>query len=462
MPRDALWPALWSALRDPVPAETRARLRETWAQLPPRFRTHDQYFGRQYAGCGATIGAMPRCDFACRGCYLGAGANRVPPLPLAELEEQIRVLRRWLGRGGNVQLTDGEVALRDEDELVQLTRFARAEGLSPMLMTHGEGFRREPERLRRLLDEGGLRELSIHIDSTQRGRRDPRYRNAASEAELMPLRDEFAALLRSLRGRGRRRRPLDVASTVTVTRDNLREVSDVVAWFVRNADAFKMLSFQPVASVGRTEASLREPVSVDVLWEGIAEGLGGDAAAHLAARSTFGHPGCSRFLQGAVLRPRRGAPRFVPLLDPADPRDDAFRRRAVEAFGGLTFRLDGRAVAGARLAGLVLHAPRASVSTLRWGWRWLGRAARAVGWSRPRLLANLARRAARIDYLNIVSHHFMSRAELESPVGRERLELCTFRVPVDGVPTSMCEVNATGLRERIYQEAADRAQGGSH
>ena len=70
-----------------------------------------------------------------------------------------------------MQLTDGEVTLRPADELIELIRYARAIGLVPMLMTHGEAFRRRPELLPRLMAEGGLSEISIHIDTTQRGRR---------------------------------------------------------------------------------------------------------------------------------------------------------------------------------------------------------------------------------------------------------------------------------------------------
>jgi hypothetical protein len=73
---------LLDAARAPVPAETRRLLAAAWARVPDALRTPRQFLGRQYAGCGATIGTMPRCDFACRGCYLGADANRVPPAPL--------------------------------------------------------------------------------------------------------------------------------------------------------------------------------------------------------------------------------------------------------------------------------------------------------------------------------------------------------------------------------------------
>ncbi len=52
----------------------------------------------------------------------------------------------------------------------------------------------------------------------------------------------------------------------------------------------------------------------------------------------------------------------------------------------------------------------------------------------------------------LVSHHFMSRAELESPLGAERVAHCVFHVPIGDRLVSMCEVNALGARERYYAE----------
>jgi hypothetical protein len=43
----------------------------------------------------------------------------------------------------------------------------------------------------------------------------------------------------------------------------------------------------------------------------------------------------------------------------------------------------------------------------------------------------------------------MSPDELATPLGRERLEACVFRLPVEGRMVSMCELNATDLRLRL-------------
>ena len=60
--------------------------------------------------------------------------------------------------------------------------------------------------------------------------------------------------------------------------------------------------------------------------------------------------------------------------------------------------------------------------------------------------------AIRIRTLVIVRHHFMDRTELDTPLGRERLENCVFHVPVGGQLVSMCKVNATGIRDRYYDD----------
>lgn len=439
----------WTALRQPVSPSTRAALRAAWQRLPQHLRAPNQFLGRQYAGCGATIGMLPRCDFACRGCYLGESANATPAQPVDEIKRQLRQIRAWLGAGGNVQLTDGEVTLRPAAELVAIIRYARDIGLVPMLMTHGDAFRREPALLARLMRDGGLSEVSIHIDTTQRGRRGGAYRHAADERELLPLRDEFAAMIHG--ARRETRRALDVATTYTVTADNLDGVPAVMQWMLHNAGAFKMISFQPATVVGRTEPGLGAGVAVETLWRRIAAGLFGDgagAAQLLDGSGALGHPDCSRFVQGAVVRQAGDPPAFHVLFRYSDTGDVRFVNRLMQRFGGLTCRLDDRATAALRLLGVAARDPGLLLGGPRQLARWLRRFDQRHPY---RLLARLLRGQARIDYLNVVSHHFMSAAELGTPVGRERASLCVFRVPIGDQMVSMCEVNALGGRDRYYQ-----------
>jgi len=420
-------------------AAARNALAAAWRRLPKALRGPTQFLGRHYAGCGATIGAMPKCDFACTGCYLGEDANRAKPSSLMEIQRQLRVLREWLGPAGNVQITDGEVSLRAESEVVAMIRYALAIGLVPMLMTHGETFRRRPGLLERLMVEAGLTEISIHIDTTQRGRRD-HFANVRTEAELDPLRQEFAEMIRHARRQTGRR--LSVASTVTVTRENLAAVPGIVSWFLGNADTFKMVSFQPLAEVGRTNRELRG-VQPEELWAKIAEGAGDP---HLSrGEGWLGHPACSRFVQGvAVKQTKNGHPQLVPLYRRDEPAEMRTLNELLDRTGGLSFRLDTPRQAAGRLAAFAM----------RHGW-----------FALTRLLPQFIRlrwRAGtwRTNYFCIVSHHFMSAAETATPLGQERLDVCAFKVAINGELKSMCAVNALGLREDFYRSgelAASRA-----
>lgn len=442
---------LWHLLRTPVSPETRTRLGAAWARLDPRFRTPNQMYGRQETGCGATIGVMPKCDFACRGCYLGADANRTPELPLADVKAQLDLLRAELGPWGNVQLTDGEVALRPADEVIEILRHARDIELIPMLMSHGDGFLRDPELLKRLMVEGGLEELSLHIDTTQRGRRDRDFKYAAREAELMALREKFVALIR--RVRRETGRTLRVASTVTVTQDNLPEVGDIMRFAQANADVFRMVALLPVAQVGRTEDGIGR-ITAEALWTEIERGLAiedGNRDRLTANQWFMAHPDCSRFVIGLTADTGSG-PRFVPLSPESSARDSRFLDRLFTHFAGTTFRADRPAEAAARIAGMLLRAPKfflwdAPANAGSW--------ARRFDPDRPlRFALQTLTGRTRLHRFSVVAHHFMSAEELDTPNGRERIAHCAFLVPIDGELKSMCEVNGAGLRDRLYARMA--------
>jgi molybdenum cofactor biosynthesis enzyme MoaA len=431
-----------------VEAEARQTVAEAWHRLAPEFRVDHQTVGRQEEGCGATIGVMPRCDFGCTGCYLGATANSAEALGLDEIKTQMRLLRQRLGPWGNLQLTDGEVLLRPVEDVVELLQYAREIRLIPMLMTHGDHFRRQPGLLERLMVEGGLVELCIHIDTTQRGRWGAAYNAARHESELMPLRDEFAGMVRE--ARRRTGRPLRVASTVTVTSGNLPEVPEIVAWFVGNADAFRIVSFQPAAQVGRTRAGLGGGVSRDDLWREIARGLAEKrcgAAIDTGNQWWFGHPDCSRLITGLVaVQP--GRPNRYELVGMrGEPVDQRFLDGFLRHWGAISFRADTRPQIAARLLGMVRQRPGFCLGTFpRFAWSLVKR----LDPERPvRFAGRLLNRRARVHPLSIGSHHFMNAAEIVTPRGRERLDNCIFTVPVDGQLVSMCEVNATGLRDRL-------------
>lgn len=436
----------WQLFQDPATSEKRQILAERWAGLDPALRLPGQGLGQKATGCGATVGIQPRCDFACTGCYLGREANRIPALPTAAVLRQLDELRRWLGPKSNVQITDGEVTLRPVEELTEILRYARSIGIVPMVMTHGDNLRRRLGLLERLMTAGELTEISIHVDITQRGR--DGYKAPKSELELIPLREELAAMIRE--ARRRTGRPLRAAMTLTVTRDNLPQIADVVRWLVRHRDAFGLVSFQPLAQVGRTRKS-QQGVTAEALWTEVGRatadfGLPLDGAGPMH----FGHTECTRFVPLIALERPGEEPRlFQGIRD--EPEDVAVMEEFfAHGLGGVAFRDDRPLEKAARFLGMVRTAPGWMLGRAR---RWVDARSRSeAGISLSRLLLDGLRGRLRIDGLTLTSHHFMSPEEVRTPLGRERLAACVFRLPYKGEMVPMCQMNADGVRERFYAE----------
>lgn len=441
-------------LVEPVPREKRELLADRWLELDPRWRGPLQGLGRQSTGCGATIGLNPRCDFDCAGCYLGGDANAVPRASAAEIGSQLASLRCHLGPKGNLQLTDGEVTLLPERELLEVVREARRLGLIPMLMTHGDGLRRSAGLLDRLV-EAGLTEVALHVDSLQRGRRGS-YREARTEAELEPLRDEIAEMVRETRRRTGVR--LRAAATLTVARSNLAEMGAVVGGLFRRRDVFGLVSLQPLARVGRTRESL-EGVTREELWEQVGHALAPYAFDEAGAgRLRFGHPDCTRVEPLLVVERQSEQPQVLPVVRPGRSEDEHLVARYLEsALAGVAFRDDPPLERTLRVLGAFFAAP---AFVLREILPWVRERAAESGLPLARLAIELVRGKARIDSFQVVSHHFMSREEAATERGRERIAACLFRVPIGGRMVSMCEANALGARDHFYGELAESERDG--
>ena len=423
---------------DPRSAERLELNRRRWNTLPEASRTVQQAAGRAYVACGATHGVVERCNFACTACYLTDEANGTPDLPIEDVFRQIDELRRHLGPMGKVQITSGEVTLLEVDDLGRIVAYARKVGLDPMVMTNGQRFVDRPGYLEKLVRDYGLRKVAIHVDLTQRGRNGTA--RPRTEASLRSVRDDFAERIRRVRRWTGRR--VDAAHTITVTRDNIDEVPDLVRWSVDNHDAFRMVSFQPVAGVGRTRDSGGEDLSLTAVWSRICEGVGRPLnrdALH------FGHRACNIVCPLFVVSygKKREIVECVPVGDRFGLR---VMTRLLDMFGGLG-PMRERPVRGLLRRLLVAATHPATVATaLAYGalraWRMRGKLLE-IAWHAVRL------RSVRVRPWILVVHKFMDPDELTSPLGQERLRSCVFRVPVDGRMVSMCELNATDLRLQL-------------
>jgi len=398
-------------LQKPIPDEKKRLMRGRRESLDPHWRTSGQGLGQQATGCGATIGVHPGCDFACTGCHLGAEANRVRPIGLEQTFRQLDQLRAWLGPKGNAQITDGEVTLLPTEDLVAILCYARHIGLIPIVMTHGDTFRRRPGLLERLMTEGGLTEISIHVDTTQRGRLG--YKNVRDEEALMPLREECADLVRS--ARRKTGLPTRAATTLTITRQNLDGVPHVVEWCLRNRDVFGVLSFQPVAQVGRTREGL-PGVTVTELWNRIEAVLTRYGLTRRGEGAlTFGHPECTRIELLGVYQRAGDQPRLLTIVrDGCEADNEMMRAFFQRGLGGLTFRDDTLFERVCRSAGVLLTDPRWVLGPLR---RWILERLVVLGTNAPQLVWDRVRRTVSIDSFCVVSHHFMNSAELATEKG---------------------------------------------
>ncbi|MEO8439321.1 MAG: hypothetical protein ABI540_03765 [Spartobacteria bacterium] len=451
----ASWRARWHAFRHPIDPEKEALLRVRWESLPNELRTPNQLAGRHLTHCGFITGAS-YCSFRCTHCYLPSNANEVPIPPLAEMKEQIEANRKFQGPGGGLQITGGDLAdaywrAGRSDELVEIVRHAVKVGLVPMLMTHGQTLLEHPEFLEALVVDGGLRQVAVHIDMTQAGRRGFAIGRVESETDLHPIREAFTRLAHDVRQRTGL--PLELAHNCTVTERNISSVAEVVRWFLADparSRIWRILSFQPEANTGRTIFSAH-PVTPALVWDKLCQGMGLeiDGSAFIG-----GHPDCN---QGAALLVEERRGRYLPLV----PNDEKTKRLFADILAaiGAVSTMTTDAVAGSslvpyRVAGAFARHPRLAL-------RSVGRAIALAASGQVPLSFLSALATGRAHTINIGTHNFMDAARVarapNEPLTRARLDACVFKGAVKDRQTGkwesvpMCAMNQSRWSE-LYSD----------
>ena len=426
------------ALTTPVSSEMRRLLSARWNTLPAELRTERQVVGRAVVHCGYTLGAS-YCSFGCTHCYLPVNANRTPLPSLADMKAQIDANRRLVGPGGGLQITGGDVIdaywrADRPDELIDIVRYANDVGTVPMLMTHGQVLLDNPEYLQRLVVEGGLRKVGIHIDITQAGRPCFPIRTLTRESDLHPLRDAFVDLI--LKVRRAANVPLSAAHLVTVTERNVESVPDILQWLTsnpRHLDAFRTLSFQTEAQVGRTRPA-KNPVSPEQTWRAICAGVNQDLPRD---GLSYGHPDCTSTTLLLVLFPER---RVINLV-PSDTQSGRFWSTLLRVFGGTGVSGQDPMTSRMRKFSIALRHPIVVVKLLSYVRNRLHEEnlGTEVLW---RMLRGQARG------FNLIMHNFIDASDLISPhtdIVQQRLQACSFRGAIkrDGVWVAepMCTMN---------------------
>ena len=433
------WRTRWHAFRNPIHEEKARVLKERWDSLPRELQTNNQISGRHLTHCGFTLGAS-YCSFHCTHCYLPKNANQIPIPSLEQVKEQIDANRRLQGPGGGLQITGGDVAdaywkSGRADELVEIIKYAYSVGSIPMLMTHGQTLIEQPQFLERLVVEGGLRQISVHVDMTQAGRHGYPIGRIKCEADLHPVRQAFTDL--ALRIRAKTGFILEYALSFTVTRRNIDDVPEVIRWYLADPQRsyiWRMLSFQPEADTGRTIFSQRPITSADV-WQKICDGVGMPLRRDV---SIFGHPDCNSWASLLIARP---SGKYFPLL-PDDPKFDALLGEVLAKIGGLSLVNDDAGTPAYRLGGVLFKNPlliaRVATQMLRY----------LTSRNAPReIFQSLIR--GQVHTLGVGMHNFMDAKQVacadSDPVIKARLDSCVFKGAVkrngtwEAVP--MCSMN---------------------
>ena len=433
------WSARWHAFRNPIHEEKARVLKERWDSLPRELQTNNQISGRHLTHCGFTLGAS-YCSFHCTHCYLPKNANQIPIPSLEQVKEQIDANRRLQGPGGGLQITGGDVAdaywkSGRADELVEIIKYAYSVGSIPMLMTHGQTLIEQPQFLERLVVEGGLRQISVHVDMTQAGRHGYPIGRIKCEADLHPVRQAFTDL--ALRIRAKTGFILEYALSFTVTRRNIDDVPEVIRWYLADPQRsyiWRMLSFQPEADTGRTIFSQRPITSADV-WQKICDGVGMPLRRDV---SIFGHPDCNSWASLLIARP---SGKYFPLL-PDDPKFDALLGEVLAKIGGLSLVNDDAGTPAYRLAGVLFKNPLLIARVATQMFRYL------TSRNAPREIFQSLMRG-QVHTLGVGMHNFMDAKQValadSDPVIKARLDSCVFKGAVkrngtwEAVP--MCSMN---------------------
>ncbi|MGF1526870.1 MAG: radical SAM protein [Candidatus Competibacterales bacterium] len=361
--------------------------------------TPAQQMGRCWAAACVALEITQRCNLDCTLCYLSETAESVHDLPLGEVYRRIDAIAHSYGPGTNVQITGGDPTLRRRDELLAIVRRVRERGLRPTLMTNGIRARRP---LLEALVAAGLMDIAFHVDTTQQ------RKGYASEVALNAVRDSYLERVRGL--------PLSVMFNTTVHRDNVAELPDLVAYFVRRAKAIRTVSFQLQADTGRGVAGARDGALVNT--EAVMAGIERGAGTRLSFDTSLpGHPRCTRYVQSAVV-----GGRVFDLFD-----DPAFIQRLMAHLPRLAWDRGSSWRMARTFAGWWLRHPR------HWGpcLAWAGR----KGWQ---MFGALLAARGRVTHLSFLLHNFMDAQGLE----RERIDACAFKVMTRDGPVSMCLHNA--------------------
>jgi 7,8-dihydro-6-hydroxymethylpterin dimethyltransferase len=401
----------------PVPASQTERL----SRIAARMQQTGQWSPAQAAGRRWTIGCVSleitqRCNLDCTLCYLSDSAEAIRDIPLEDLYRRIDEIAVQFGPNTDVQISGGDPTLRNRDELSQIVRYVRAQGLRASLFTNGILLNRE---WLKTLASDGLNDVAFHVDMTQE------RKGFANEAELNALRLSYINMARGL--------PLSVIFNTTVFAGNHHEIAALADFFVQQNDVVRFASFQLGADTGRGTVPGREgAISQQSVCAAIERGTG--VSLNFDALHG-GHTACNRYAMLFTI----GEQRFDALAD------GEFVAQVMRDTADITIDRDQGLSGAWAVAKIVLQKrhlwSRFARHTARMFWRARGE------WFRGGL------RVPPVRKISFFTHNFMDACGLDA----ERIDACVFMAATVDGPMSMCAYNAE--REHILLKPIQLASG---
>jgi hypothetical protein len=172
-----------------------------------------------------------RCDLNCSYCYQTSdpSSDKTVNQVKNELEAILKIRKT-----DTVFISGGEPLLHPE--LENIVSMVKAFNVKPVLMTNGN--RLNEERII-ALKESGLFGFNIHVD---RGQDRPGWKGK-SEMALNRLRQEYADMIFKVRG-------MICGFNTTILPETLHELTDIIAWTIKNIDRVCTNTIIPVRVLG--------------------------------------------------------------------------------------------------------------------------------------------------------------------------------------------------------------------
>lgn len=156
------------------------------------------------------------CNIHCKGCYR---QNLEGHKTLDAIKEEILLLKKWRNCS-IISIAGGEPSLHPD--IIEIVRFTANNKMNPLLISNGAAITKE---LLNELKKAGLARIIFHVDMWQNR---PGW-EGKNEKDLCELRTQLADMLYEA---GR----IPCGFNITVYKENLPFVPDLVQWSIDNAD----------------------------------------------------------------------------------------------------------------------------------------------------------------------------------------------------------------------------------